>query len=188
MRLLTKEEFILNFNKYIREIKTSVFIYPTDTIYGIGCNAQDDDCVNYLRVLKKSIQPFSIIPPDIDWINKNCVLNKKEKYWLKKLPGPYTLILKLKNKNAISSLVNNGKKTIGIRIPNHWFAKVVNKLGLPVISTSANISGQDFMTNIDNLHNSLKKKVDYIIYEGEKVGRPSTIVDLTSSKTFIKER
>lgn len=188
MRLLTKEEFILNFNKYMHDIKKSVFIYPTDTIYGIGCNATDDNCISYLRALKKSQQPFSIIPPNIEWIKKNCVLNEKEKAWLKKLPGPYTLILKMKNKDSISSLVTNGKATVGIRIPKHWFMKVVDKLGTPIVSTSANVSGQDFMTNIDNLHNDIKKKVDFIIYEGEKIGKPSTIVDLTASKVMIKER
>ena len=167
--------------------KGAVFIYPTDTIYGIGCNALDKKAVDKIRQLKeRPTNPFSIIAPSKKWITENCIITKEAKEWLNKLPGPYTLILKLKNKNAIAKSVNQGEETIGIRIPNHWFSGVVQELGFPIVTTSANRSGRPFMTTLEDLDSTIKDGVDFIIDEGEKKGRPSKIVNLVEGK--IKER
>ena len=80
----------------ISELIKSIFIYPTDTIYGIGCNAEESKLVEKIREIKnRDKKPFSIIAPSIKWILENCETTEKEisKY----LPGPYTLILKKKN-------------------------------------------------------------------------------------------
>ena len=75
---------------------------------------------------------------------------------------------------------------MGVRIPDHWFSQVVEALGFPIITTSANKTGQPFMTSLENLDSEMKMKVDFIIYEGEKKARPSKIIDLV--KGNIKER
>ncbi len=166
----------------------SVFIYPTDTIYGIGCNAQDSDAVNKIRKMKSRISnPFSVIAPSLDWIKENCIVPKEGEEWLKKLPGPYTLILKLKNKDCIAKEANMGLNTLGVRMPKHWIKDIAEELGIPIISTSVNKSGEEYMTSLEDLDDSFKENVDFVIYEGKKEGRPSKIIDL-SGKIRIIER
>ena len=106
--------------------------------------------------------------------------------WIEKLPGPYTLILKVRN-NAVAKEVNLNLSTLGIRIPDHWFSSFVSKLEVPVVTTSANKASDDFMTSLDDLDMDIKSSVDFIIYEGKKKGKPSKIIDL-SNKTRIMER
>src|SRR3989344_5038821 len=184
MEVFTKTELQSRFPEIAERIsKGAIFIYPTDTIYGIGCNALDEKAVAKIRQLKeRPTNPFSIIVPSKDWIAENCMVTKEGKGWIAKLPGPYTLIFKLKNKNAIAKSVNQGEETIGVRIPDHWFSTVVRKLGFPIVTTSANRSGKAFMTSLDDLDPKIKEGVDFIIYEGEKKGRPSKIVNLVEGK------
>ena len=188
MKILTKTELQSRLPEISEQIRNgAIFIYPTDTIYGIGCNALDQRAVEKIRVLKeRPSNPFSIIAPSKEWIVKNCIVTKEAKEWLNKLPGPYTLILKLKNKNAIAKNVNQGEETIGVRIPDHWFSSIVQELGFLIVTTSANRSGRAFMTSLEDLDPKIKEGVDFIIYEGEKKGKPSKIVNLVEGK--IKER
>jgi len=187
MRVLSKEDVLYTADICLAEIKKGeIFIYPTDTIYGIGCNAKDDAAVGKIRELKaRKTAPFSIIAPSKEWILKNCRVSEKERTWVQKLPGPLTLILELKNNKAVSHAVNPEGKTLGVRIPNHWIHTVVEKLGFPVITTSANKAGQDFMTSLENLHHDFKAQVPIVIYEGEKNGQPSQVVDLTGKKEKV---
>jgi L-threonylcarbamoyladenylate synthase len=146
-----------------------VFIYPTDTIYGVGCDATNDNSVKRVREIKlRDEKPFSVIAPSKDWIKENCVVGPE----LDKLPGAYTLILKLKNKSCISKFVNNGLDTLGVRIPKHWISNLVSELGIPIVTTSANKSGEKFMTCLEDLDIG----VDFVIDEGKLNGKPSTII------------
>ena len=190
MEIVTKEEFLLEKIKYFRLISQgSVFIYPTDTIYGIGCDATNEQAVQRVRSAKqRSEMPFSVIAPSRRWVLENCQLSLEGEKWLGRLPGPYTLIFRLKNKSAIAAAVNLGGNTLGIRMPEHWIRGVVAELELPIISTSANITGEPYMTSIEDLDDSIRQKVDFIIYEGEKEGRPSTIVKLFEKEVEVVER
>jgi len=78
-----------------RIFNNEIFIYPTDTIYGIGCNALDELAVQKIRLIKgRDDKPFSVIAPSFDWIYENCDVDVDLK---KYLPWPYTIILKKKN-------------------------------------------------------------------------------------------
>ncbi len=190
MEIVTKEEFLLEKIKYFRLISQgAVFIYPTDTIYGIGCDATNDKAVQRVRNTKqRSEMPFSVIAPSRRWVLENCQLSLEGEKWLERLPGPYTLIFRLKNKSAVAAAVNLGGNTLGIRIPEHWVRGVVAELELPIISTSANLTSEPYMTSIEDLDDSIRQNVDFIIYEGEKQGRPSTIVKLFEKKVEVVER
>ena len=190
MEVVSKEEFLLNRERFVRIVKEgAIFIHPTDTIYGIGCIATKNRVVEKVRRIKKrDIMPFSIIAPSMEWIRNNCIIPDLGEEWLNKLPGPYTLILRLKNKNAIAPEVNSGWDTVGVRIPKHWISDFVRELGVPIITTSANITGEEFMTSLENLNPEIKNKMDFIIYEGEKRGFPSTIVNLSGEKVEIVSR
>ena len=184
--LLTKQEAEQNKEKIIDYIKEGkIFIYPTDTLYGIGCDATNDEAVKRIRELKQSYdQAFSIIPPSQQWIVDNCAISPIIQEWLNKLPGPYTLILPLTSETALSEQLTLGRKTIGIRIPHHWCTEILQESNLPIISTSVNIHGQPFLTDPSHFSG----EVDFIISEGTKTGKPSKIVDLTGEKPKITER
>lgn len=190
MEIVTKEEFLLQKARYFRLISQgTMFIHPTDTIYGIGCDATNESAVQRVRSIKqRSSMPFSVIAPSKRWVFENCKVSPEGEDWLGKLPGPYTLVFRLKNKSAVAAAVNLGSETLGIRMLKHWVSKVVAELGFPVVSTSANLTGEPYMTSLDDLDESIKPKVDFIIYEGEKQGRPSTIVKLFEKKAEIVER
>jgi L-threonylcarbamoyladenylate synthase len=190
MENISKEQFSSEKEKYLNMIKQgSIFIYPTDTIYGIGCDATNEKSVKKIREAKqRSSKPFSVIAPSKDWILENCEINNNAKEWLDKLPGPYTLILKLKNKAAIATSVNSGQETLGIRIPDNWFSEVVAELNIPIITTSVNITGKQYMTSSEDIEGSVKEKTDFMIYEGKKKGNPSTVINLTSNRPGILER
>ncbi len=185
MHTLNKKECLIKKRDIIKEIKAGkIFIYPTDTIYGIGCNARDSEAVQKIREVKfRDKKPFSVIAPSIQWIRRNLIVNKNAEKWLRELPGPYTLILKLKNKKAVAGEVS--KDTLGVRIPNNWFSELVALAKVPFVTTSVNPTGQKHMTSLNSLDKTIKNKVDYIVYEGPKKGKPSTVVNLTSKSEEI---
>lgn len=198
MNIVTKEELDASKRKYLRLMKSKVFIYPTDTIYGVGCDATNNALVSKIRKIKKSnLQPFSIIVPSKEWVYKNCIVDERQKPFVESLGGKisiagkktsFTIILKLKNDKAIAKAVNQGCGTIGVRLPDHWIADYVKELGVPIITTSANPTGENFMTSIEDLHDSIKEGVDFVIYEGPKKGFPSTIIHTHEEAMKIKER
>lgn len=188
MEILTRTELKLRFNEILEKISAgAIFIYPTDTIYGIGCNALNKKSVEKIRQLKeRPDNPLSVWVPSKEWIKGNCEVTKDLKEKIAQLPGPVTLVLKLKNKKAVADNVNLDLKTLGIRIPNHWFHEIVQELNLPVITTSANKAGQPFMTSIEDLDPDIQEGIEFMIYEGPKEGKPSKIVNLVEGK--VKQR
>ena len=158
--------------QYIKQGK--IFIYPTDTIYGIGCDANNEKAVKRLRKIKQSKQPFSIIAPSKAWIRNNT--HCPEKY-LKLLPGPYTFIVKLKTNILKEARANS--PYIGVRIPKHPFTKNIKT---PFITTSANIHKTKPITEISQIPKELLNQVDIIINVGKLNNKPSTIYDLTQKQ------
>ena len=187
MIVINKEDAVAQKHDLIEKIQNgAIFVYPTDTIYGIGCNALNAKSVQKIREIKaRSENPFSVIAPNRDWIKTNCELSLEAEGWINKLPGPYTFILTLKNHDSISKETNPRVETLGVRIPNHWFVKIIEESKVPFISTSVNKSGEDYMTSLEDIDEDIKGSVDIIIYEGEKQSKPSKIVDLTSSAKVI---
>ncbi len=190
MEVLTKEELLRQKKRILGMMREGkLFIHPTDTIYGIGCDATNSEAVSAVRKVKdRWHNPMSILAPSKEWIRENCVFTSSAEEWLEKLPGPYTLILKLKKENAVAEEVNLGSGTIGVRIPDHWFSEIVGELNIPIVTTSANIHGHEFMTSLEDLHSTIKGKMRFALYEGEKRGKPSRLVDLTGSDGKIIER
>ena len=188
MEIITKEQVAVEAERLKKIISNEgIFIHPTDTIYGIGCDAKNDNVVEKLRIIKAHAhRPFSIIAPSKHWIYENCKLNEIEMGWVDKLPGPYTLILKLKKNNAVSKIVNLGLDTIGVRIPNHWISSFVASLGIPIVTTAANLTGEDYMETIEDLPVRIKKSVDFVIYEGPIKGRPSMIIKVDEKEQVIE--
>ena len=188
MEIFTKTELTLRFDEILTKIKQgAIFIYPTDTIYGIGCIATNTAAVQKIRAIKQRPDtPFSIWVPSIEWIKQHCMLTPDNTNALTNLPGPFTLILKLKNNKSIAQNIHPNTTSIGIRLPNHWFHKIIEKLNTPLVTTSANKHNEPFMTSLENLDPSIEKQIDFLIYEGPKEARPSKIINLVEGK--VKER
>ncbi len=140
LRIPQKLAWMKNFAD-VESLKTKVVIYPTDTVYGIGCNA--DNVLLLERVFaakgRDRKKPLSVIAPDKDWIIKHCVVSREtlDKY----LPGKYTLLLKKKDPKFLA-LATSGSGIIGVRIPSHRISKLVEEARIPFITTSANRSGE----------------------------------------------
>lgn len=182
MRVYTKEEIEWNGSEVLESVVNgSIFVYPTDTIYGLGCNAKDNKAVARLKQLKQKPKDsfLSVIVPGKEWIHENCVVPKEAEEWIEKLPGAYTLVLPLKNPKTVGKEVSPDGKSLGVRIPNHWISGFVRELGAPLVTTSANVHGKMAMTSLESLDPELKKGLHFIIYEGEKNGQPSQVIDFT---------
>ena len=193
MQIITPEETKLR-KEEIKEkiLNGDMFIHPTDTIYGLGCDATNPKAVNKIRDVKQRPDtPFSVIAPSKEWIEENCIITKEAEEWLKKLPGPYTLILKTKD-SPVSKEVAPNKASLGVRIPDHWISKFVEWLGIPIITTSVNITDEPFMTKIEDLdldiNEGIRHKISFVLYEKEKKGRPSKIIHLEGEEIKIRER
>jgi len=189
MEILTRTELRVRLDEIIENIRDgAIFIYPTDTIYGIGCNALNQKSVQKIRDIKqRQTNPFSIWVPSLDWVKENFIVTSKVKRWLEKLPGPYTLILQLKKSNSLPENINPaGGDFIGVRAPDHWFSKIIEMLDFPIVTTSVNKAGEPFMTSLEDLDPDIQKEVEFIVYEGNKNGRPSKIVNV--EKEDILER
>ena len=149
-----------------------IFIYPTDTIYGIGCNALDEKAVEKIRNIKqRDNKPFSIIAPSFEWINQNCIVDVNFK---KYFPGHYTIILKKKNPKFLFWVSNTN--SLGIRIPNNDFCKKIQKAEVPFITTSVNLSGEKPIIKISEIPKQILNRIDFVVNKGELNGRPSTLV------------
>jgi len=159
----------------------AVFIYPTDTVYGIGCNAENNKSVQTIRNIKRTGHPFSVIAPSKSWIGKK--LNVKHREYLKKLPGPYTLVF-IKKRRGFLSAAGPGH-SLGVRIPEHPFTRLVSASGVPFVTTSANVSGQPTIKSAKEIPGQMLCMADYVIDGGVLAGKPSTVIDLTGEEPLV---
>lgn len=139
----------------------------------MGCNAENEELVNRIREIKnRDEKPLSVIAPSVEWIMDNFETSEEEinKY----LPGKYTLILKKKNPSFLPWISNNER--IGVRIPDSDFTRELQKSGKPIITTSVNLSGGPFATEISGVDKRILEKVDKVYDYGKLSGNPSVLV------------
>ncbi|MCA9459287.1 MAG: threonylcarbamoyl-AMP synthase [Nanoarchaeota archaeon] len=188
MNVISKKDIYDNVDFYLSEIKCGkIFIYPTDTIYGIGCNALNSKSVSLIREIKKRDgKAFSVIAPSKNWIYENCRVLENHKNYVEKLPGKYTFIFELKFENSIAkNEVILDKKGLGVRIPDHWFSQIISKSSVPFVTSSANISGENNIIEIKKEGILLDSKIDYIIDDGKWDGKASKVIDLREEKEVV---
>ncbi len=159
-----------------------IIIYPTDTIYGIGCSIYSQKAIEKIRQIKgrEKNKYFSILCYDLKDLSKYAKNVSNEAYKLMKriLPGPYTVVLQASRE--LPKILHSKRKTVGLRIPNHTLSReIVKELGHPIITTSANRSGQEPLNDPRLLEEEFGKEVDAVI-EGEVLfSEPSTVIDLS---------
>lgn len=161
----------MDYSEKIKEGK--LFIYPTDTIYGIGCDATNVLAVNSIKELKgrDADKPLSVIAPSLEWIKNYLIVDcNLEDYF----PGPYTLILKKQDPEFLKHVASGD--SLGVRIPACEFTQQIKLAKVPFITTSVNLSGKPFAISIKEINGEILNKVDIVIDVGELNGRPSTLV------------
>ncbi|MCD4759843.1 threonylcarbamoyl-AMP synthase [archaeon] len=164
-----------------------IFIYPTDTVYGIGCNAMKSGSVAEIRKIKRrnDDKPMSVIAPSKKWIYDNFEVNKKG--YIQTLPGPFTFILNIKNR-CVARNVNPKGGSLGVRIPYHAFTRLVKRANIPFITTSVNFSGRKPIREIKDISRAILRNVDVVIDDGFLHNHPSTLIDLTEEMAKIVRR
>lgn len=167
-----------------------VIIYPTDTVYSIGCDMNNVKAVAkvaQLKGLKPEKANFSIICEDLSDIATYAhVRNNDYKMMRKALPGPFTFILN--GTSRIPKIFKNNKRTIGIRVPDNNIAReLVARLGNPIIATSVHDDDEiiEYTTDPELIHEKYNHAVDVVINGGFGNNEASTIVDLTQDEPVI---
>ncbi|MBW6460561.1 MAG: threonylcarbamoyl-AMP synthase [Bacteroidales bacterium] len=168
-----------------------VVIFPTDTIYAIGCSIYSTKAIERIARLK-GVNPknanFSFLCYDLSQLSDftRPISNDVYKLMRRTLPGPYTFILNANNK--VPKLLGNKKKTVGIRIPeNNILAEIIRELGHPLMSTSVHDDDDiiEYTTDPELIHEKYKELVDLVIDGGFGDNVPSTIIDCTGEEVMM---
>jgi tRNA threonylcarbamoyl adenosine modification protein (Sua5/YciO/YrdC/YwlC family) len=175
-------------NKAINILKEGgVIIYPTDTVYGIGCDIFNKEALDRVKQIKSNpdIKLLSFICPNLKDIAKYAKVSDYAYKTMKRLlPGPYTFILPAA-KNVPKKLWSK-RKTVGIRIPNHRVAlKIVQGLGNPIVSTSTTTRKGELLVDPLEIRSVFDFQVDLMLASDKISGNPSSVIDLSGEEPII---
>ena len=168
-----------------------IIIYPTDTVYGLGCDIYQAKAIEKLCKIRK-INPdkanLSFICADLSHLSDfvKPIDNAVFRVLKHALPGPFTFILNANNK--VPKLMHSNKKTVGIRVPDNDIARsIVKLLGNPIVSTSIHDDDEvvEYSTDPELIYEKYKDLVDMVIDGGYGELQASTVVDYTSDEPII---
>jgi tRNA threonylcarbamoyl adenosine modification protein (Sua5/YciO/YrdC/YwlC family) len=163
-----------------------VIAYPTDTVYGLGCDIMNRKAIDRLYAIKgmDKKHELAFICPDLADIAKYAVVEKAEYRVLRHyLPGPYCFILPATRE--VPKLLQSRRKTVGIRIPGHEVIRAIaRELGRPIISTTAQRTGEDPHVDPHEIDEAFKG-LAMVLDAGGGGMVPTTVIDLTTSPPEI---
>lgn len=167
-----------------------VLAYPTDTLFGLGANAYNDDCITKIFLYKNrsTINPISVCYKDFSSAKRDVCANAlAEKIATNFLPGAVTLIMNLRQNSKISRLCTAGLGTVGIRVPNCKITlDFMQYLDFPITASSANKSDTLPLTTTISVNEEFVKQDHFAILDGScTFGMESTIIDVTSDVPVI---
>ena len=168
-----------------------IIIYPTDTIYGIGCDLMNRKAIErlcHVMDIKPHKLDLSFICHDLSHISEYVkrIDTPVFKILKKALPGPYTFILESSSK--VPRILNVNKKTVGIRIPDHAIpTSIVNQLGNPLINSSIKDEDiiKEYTTDPEEIYEDFKHSVDLVIDGGPGNNIPSSVIDCTGDQIVV---
>lgn len=164
-----------------------VVVYPTDTVYGMGCAPQIPEAAKRVCIIKgRADKPLPLACPDVEEARHIVEFNPAaeklaERFW----PGPLMLVLPAKVE--YSMWVTHGARTLGVRVPDHDVSRRLAKLsGGVIVSTSANKSGEKPPITAEEAADHIGEEVDLIMDGGRSPGaKPSTVLDLSGEHAWI---
>jgi L-threonylcarbamoyladenylate synthase len=168
--------------------KGKVIVYPTDTIYGLGCLASNVKAVKKIYRLKnrEKNKPFLVLISDFKMLSEYFQVGKKQLAYLRKVwPGKFSVILD--KKRGLLNDVSAGLSSMAVRLPKSDFlTKMIKELKEPIVSTSVNTSGEKHLESLNNLSAYFSKiKPDLAIDAGALKGKPSRLVDLRNAEKIV---
>ncbi len=169
-QIISFSDFMQQKDFFVEEAKKGkIFIYPTDTIYGIGAVANEENILKISQIKKREIKKLiSIIVPDF---NYSSLVEWCKKYHL----SQDVLQEQLAKYHGVTWIFSENEP--GMRILKHDFQQFVKALDLPFLTTSVNLSGNISATSIDTVEKSIFEQVDYCIDAWECKGRPSVLIN-----------
>jgi tRNA threonylcarbamoyl adenosine modification protein (Sua5/YciO/YrdC/YwlC family) len=172
----------------------AIVVYPTDTIYGVGCDLMNRKAVqrlcNILDIKPQKLD-LSFICKDLSHISEYVrrIDTPVFKMLKKSLPGPYTFILE--SSARVPKILDINKKTVGIRVPDHEIPRaIVSLLGNPLITSSIKNDDviREYTTDPDEMYEDFKNKVDVVINGGMGGNVPSSVIDCTGAGLVVVRR
>ena len=153
-----------------------IIVYPTDTVYGFGVDATNENSIKRLNNLKNRKGPISVIAPGKNVVSKWIDIPNDQLSEAVSHLGPQTTIIYPVKKGIVNELILGPNSTLGIRIPNHPFClEIAKKCNTPITTTSVNRTGQKPQSNVDNILKHFGNDVDLIIDDGDLTGPASSI-------------
>ena len=179
---------MINLAKNVLETGNLV-IFPTETVYGLGCDATNIDAIRKIYKLKKrpTSNPLICHFKDLQQVKNNFEISNLDKQLIKLFwPGPLTLILKKKKLSSISALLSNNSNLVGCRIPNNKIAlALLEAVNFPIAAPSANMATKITSTQPSHLSKDIKKQT-YILDGGRSIlGLESTVLQTFNNKIKI---
>ena len=169
-------------------IRGGVIVYPTDTVYGIGCDVFNKKAIEKIYQIKgkERKSPLSFIVPNLKDISIYAqVSDQSYRIMRRLLPGPYTFVLPA-TKMVPKKIAEVNKKTIGIRVPDNKICQMLlEEFEKPIISTSANLSGEQILNDPQIINDEIGKNIDTILDCGLLGLEASTVVNLASDEPTI---
>ena len=153
-----------------------IIVYPTDTVYGFGVDATNENSINRLNNLKNRTGPISVIASDKNVVSKwidipNDQINEAVSHL-----EPHTTIIYPVKKGIVNDLILGPNSTLGIRIPGHSFClKIAKTCNIPITTTSVNKTGQEPQSNVNDILEHFGNDVDLIVDDGDLTGPASSI-------------
>lgn len=168
-----------------------VIVYPTDTIYGLGCRADDKKAILKIKKIKQRDRnkPLLIIVSSFSMANKYCFIPKKQAAALKKIwSGKRPTSVILRHRKKLSDELAPKQSTLAVRLPKcDFLRKIVRMMGVPLVSTSFNVSGQPVWNEVGHLADKKNKSggPELIVDGGVLNNQASRIIDLTGEELKI---
>ena len=163
-----------------------VIVYPTDTLYGFGCDAKNESAIQKINSIKGRISPMSVLVPNKEtassWMN---ISELDKKNVLEILGGSTTVIISVIDE-VVSNSITGDKQTLGMRIPDHDFCqKLSHAYPNPITTTSVNRTRQEPLTNPEKILSEFAHEIDLIIEDGIIEGSGSTIYNFQDRELNI---
>lgn len=166
-----------------------IIIYPTDTVYGIGCSIYSKIAIEQIYQIKNQnpSKPFSFVCSDLSHISEYAVVSNPAYRVMKHLiPGPFTFILPASRLKQLPKSLMSKRKTVGIRVPNNKIAlAIVKELGHPILSASVTDDAGFVINNPEIIRQEFENRVDLIIDGGINISEPSTVLDFTEEPPIV---
>jgi L-threonylcarbamoyladenylate synthase len=162
-------------------------VYPTETVYGLGADALDEESIERVFEAKRRARdkPISLAVPDVDAALEYVrATDREERFMREFLPGPVTVLCE--KREEVPDALTGGRSRVGIRVPDHEVALALLGETAPVTATSANVSGRPSATRVADVDDEIREAAAVVVDGGETGGTGSTVVNVADG-TIVRE-